>query len=348
MIVTVTLNASLDKTYSVPGFGVGRDAAAARVEYSPGGKGLNVASFARTLGARVLATGILAGHAGRHVRELLTSRGVDHDFVYAPGETRSCHIIHDPESDTLTQIREKGPVLAPEVRRQVSAKIRSLTAKSRLFVFSGSVPPGLGADVYRELIEMVRAAGVPAILDASGQPLAMGLQARPDLIKPNLQELDELASRCGWPGVSAPANASLTDEQRRSVDRFESLLSPSAEAVDQEAVRRAAAAAARSVQARFGVDVVASMGPLGAVVVEDNSVYCVVPPRIAAVNTVSCGDALVAGIAVGWTRGLHTRGAVRLGVATATAKALRFETGQVAPEAVSRMLPQVTTVPMHR
>jgi len=195
VILTVTLNASLDKTYSVPGFAVGRDVVAAHVECSPGGKGLNVASFARSLGAEALATGILGGHTGRHVLDLLAARGIAHDFVWIQGESRSCHIIYDPDGNTLTQIREPGPRVPPGTRHAVAEKLRQLAARAQVVVMSGSLPPGLESDTYRELVALARAQQVPVILDTAGEPLALGLEAGPTLIKPNWDELRELARR---------------------------------------------------------------------------------------------------------------------------------------------------------
>ncbi len=321
MILTVTLNASLDKTYSVPGFAVGRDLSAQRVECTPGGKGLNVASFAHAMGASVLATGILAGNTGRIVEELLAARGIAHDFVWAPGESRSCHIIHDPEANTLTQVKEPGPVVPPETRAAVATKVRALAARARIVVFSGSLPPGMEQDAYRALVAIAREQGVPVILDASGQPLALGLEERPDLIKPNLQELEDLAGRLGLAAGRCPAGDAGAG-----------------------AVRAWAAAAGREIHARFRAKVVASLGPLGAVVVEGDGARAIVPPPVQAVNTISCGDALVAGIAVGWTRGQGLVEAVRLGVAMATAKARRFATGLVDPQDAQLLLPQLETV----
>jgi len=332
VIVTVTLNASLDKTYSVPGFAVGRDLVAARVECTPGGKGLNVASFAHALGAKVLATGILAGHTGRHIQDLLAARGIAHDFVWVPGESRSCHIIHDPETNTLSQVREPGPVVPPGTRAVVAEKVRALARQASIVVMSGSLPPGLESDVYRELVAIVRAQQVPVILDASGEPLALGLEARPWLIKPNLEELADLARRLGI-GAGAAGPAALLSQATGTHP-------PPAEA---ETVRRWAAAVARHVHERFQVRVVASLGPLGAVVVDRGEAYAVVPPPVTAVNTISCGDALVAGIAVAWTRGQDLTKAVRLGVAAATAKARIFSTGQLHPADVAQLLSQVET-----
>ena len=319
VILTVTLNPSLDKTYSVPGFAVGRDLVAARVELSPGGKGLNVASFARALGAEVTATGILAGHTGRHVEELLAGRGIAGDFVWVPGETRSCHIIHDPESGTLSQIKEPGPAVPPGTQAAVAAKVHALAGRARVVVFSGSLPPGMDAGIYRALAAAVRARGVHAVLDAAGEPLALGLAARPDVIKPNLEELDDLAVWLRLPAGPCPAGG----------------------ATDPEAVRRWAAAAGGEIRARFRTDVVASLGPLGAVVVAAEGAHALVPPPIEAVNTISCGDAVVAAIALGLARGQGLLESARLGVAMATAKAGRFATGLVDPEDAARVLPHV-------
>lgn len=349
VIVTVTLNASLDKTYSVPGFAIGRDLVAERVEFSPGGKGLNVASFARALGADVLATGILAGNTGRHVQDLLTGRRIPHDFVWVPGESRSCHIIHDPIANSLSQVREPGPAVPRETRAAVAAKVRELAGRARLVVLSGSLPPGLETDVYQELVGIVRDQQVPVILDAAGEPLELGLAARPTMIKPNLHELDELARRLGM--GAAPAgpmdkaahgpSAAPHEPQATAQAASPSAHASQKEAPEAKAVRRWAAAVGRAVYGRFRVRMVASLGPLGAVVTDGDTVYAVVPPAVEAVNTISCGDALVAGIAVALTRGQSLAQGVRLGVAAATAKARLFATGTLNPQDVDSLLPRV-------
>ncbi|MFO7312541.1 MAG: PfkB family carbohydrate kinase, partial [Bacillota bacterium] len=230
------------------------------------------------------------------------------------------------------QVREPGPLVPPGTRAVVAEKVRALARQASIVVMSGSLPPGLESDVYRELVAIVRAQQVPVILDASGEPLALGLEARPWLIKPNLEELADLARRLGIEAGAAGPAALLSQATGTHP--------PPAEA---ETVRRWAAAVARHVHERFQVRVVASLGPLGAVVVDRGEAYAVVPPPVTAVNTISCGDALVAGIAVAWTRGQDLTKAVRLGVAAATAKARIFSTGQLHPADVAQLLSQVET-----
>ncbi|MBO8142827.1 MAG: 1-phosphofructokinase family hexose kinase [Firmicutes bacterium] len=314
MILTVTVNASLDKTYSVPGFAPGRDVKARRVVLSPGGKGLNVACVARALGADVMASGVVAGHTGRHILDLLDRRGVRSDFVFGRGESRSCHIIVEPSTGVLSQIREPGPRLGPAVRRALVDKLRHLAGPDRIVVCSGSVPGGLGSDVYRELVTVARTAGSRVILDASGEALALGLEAGPELIKPNQEELADLAARLRLPEP------------------------PKASGADGEEVRRWAGRVSEAVRRRYPVAVVvASLGSAGAVVAAPGGLWAAVPPPVDAVNTVSCGDALVAGIATGWQRSWPLADSVRLGVAAAAAKATRFETGRVDPGLVEHL-----------
>lgn len=339
MIVSVTLNASLDKTYSVSEFAVGHDIVAEQAVASPGGKGLNVASFTHLLGAQAVATGIVAGHTGRHILELLASRDIPADFVTVSGESRSCHIFYDPRARTLTQVREPGPTVDDAARRAIVVKVRELAEKNRIVVLSGSVPPGLGDDVYRELVAVAKQAGARVVLDAAGQPLALGLEAGPYMIKPNQAELAQLAQQLGLSsaGPKGPMSTSVYEG---------TCTSPLDPPSDENNVRQWAAEIGGRLHERFGIPlVVASLGPLGAVVVADGHVFSAVPPAITPINTVSCGDALVAGIVVGWQRGLPLGESVRLGIAASAAKALQFNTGYFELSDVHRLLPDVQWVP---
>ncbi|MEC0238168.1 PfkB family carbohydrate kinase, partial [Paenibacillus kribbensis] len=166
MITTVTLNAAVDKIYTVAGFGLN---AVHRIEGGltvPGGKGVNAARVIRTLGEPVRATGFVAGHTGRLLTDGLSAEGVSVDFIEAAhGETRLAITVLDPSAHTQTELIESGPTIGPLELAALRRKITTLAADSAWVVFSGSLPPGCPPDLYAELCTLAKARGARVALD---------------------------------------------------------------------------------------------------------------------------------------------------------------------------------------
>lgn len=199
VVVTVTLNPALDVTYHVPRLRVGATNRVVRVHVQAGGKGINVARVLHALGVPVLALAFAGGGAaGREWAADLDGAAVPHRLVAVPGETRRCVAVVPLEGGPVTELNEPGPEVPAAAWDEMVAAFREvLSGGARVAVLSGSLPPGLPPDAYARLCRLAQEAGVPAILDASGEALRAGLAGRPAVVKPNRDELLEL--------VGAPA-----------------------------------------------------------------------------------------------------------------------------------------------
>jgi tagatose 6-phosphate kinase len=311
VILTVTLNAAIDKTYYVPRFLPGEVARASRVYSEPGGKGINVARVIRQLNVPVMATGFVGGSNGEFIERGLRKQAIDHDFVHVDEESRLCLNLMDEQSGVSTEVLEPGPHITQQAMDQLQEKVAFLAQKSRIVCFSGSLPKGVPTGFYGELIRIVQMRGALAFLDASGESLIKGVEAAPFFIKPNETEIDQLfgqltTERSGEGGIpSAPR------------DRLKSLMN----------------CGIRSVSI--------SMGAAGCLSLYNGTIYRTKAPLITAVNTVGCGDAFVAGMAVGVAREMGFEDCLKLAVAAGSANALSDRAGSVHPEDVTRFIAQI-------
>jgi 1-phosphofructokinase family hexose kinase len=111
------------------------------------------------------------------------------------GSTRANVALVEPDG-TTTKINEPGPVLsASELEALIAGAEATLTQHPSWLVGSGSLPPGVEDDFYAALVGRCRTAGVSVAIDSSGPSLRLAVEAGPDLIKPNLEELEELVGR---------------------------------------------------------------------------------------------------------------------------------------------------------
>ena len=191
MILTVTLNAAIDRTVAVPNFRLGRRHRAVEATTMAGGKGVNVARALKLLGKPVIATGLAGGAAGSRILERLAEESILNAFTRIGGESRTNLAVVDPTSGEQTEINERGPeVAAVEIDRFVE-KLLYLAQGAKMCVLAGSVPPGISADVYARLITELRARTVLTVLDTDGDPMRAGLRAEPDVVVPNVVEAEE-------------------------------------------------------------------------------------------------------------------------------------------------------------
>jgi len=190
VIVTVTMNAALDRTLSVPNFQPGARNRASDALALPGGKGVNVARALKRLGEPVIATGLAGGRAGTSIIEGLTSEGILNDFVRIRDESRTSTAVIDPNGGQ-TEIIEYGPSVGEDELETLLEKIRFLARGADLFVFAGSLPRHVGNDFYAQVLRALPPRVVTA-LDAQGTPLRSALAAEPDLVSPNAREAEEI------------------------------------------------------------------------------------------------------------------------------------------------------------
>ncbi|MCW7985178.1 sugar kinase [Streptomyces platensis subsp. clarensis] len=219
MILTVTLNAALDITYRVPRLHPHTTNRVTEVSERPGGKGLNVARVLAALGHRTIATGFAGGGTGAALRALLAETEVTDALVPVGGATRRTVAVADAATGDTTQLNEPGPVVSPAEWDTFLGTYRELLADARAVALCGSLPPGVPVDVYARLTRAARSAGVPVLLDTSGEPLRRGLAARPDLAKPNADELAALT------GSTEPLRAAR-DARRRGAHAVAASLGP--------------------------------------------------------------------------------------------------------------------------
>lgn len=304
MILTVTLNAAIDKRYVVEEFKVGEVNRVKECAYVPGGKGLNVSKPAAVAGAEVVATGFVGGHAGNYIEASLKDYHVKSAFYHLESESRSCINIWDEKNCVQTEFLEPGFTVTESEFKGFVEEFKELVKKADVVTMSGSVPKGLDGTAYQKLVKVVKDAGKKVILDTSGKLLEMGIEACPTMIKPNIDEI-----------------RMLTGKECTEIGEI--------------------VEAAKEIHAR-GVEVVAvSLGADGSLAVSDEGVFRAIVPRIDAVNTVGCGDSMIAGFALGFAEGLGIEETLRKASAISAAAALREETGYFVMEDMQRLYPQI-------
>lgn len=307
MILTVTLNAAIDKRYVVEEARPGEVNRVKECVYTPGGKGLNVSKPAAIYGADVTATGFVGGHAGNYIEDSLKPFHIKSAFYHMEAESRSCINIWDEKNQLQTEFLEPGfSVSEPDFEGFLDL-FHELVSKADVVTISGSVPKGLDGTAYQRMVKLVKDAGKPVILDTSGKLLEMGIEAKPTMIKPNLDEIRMLTGK------------ECTDFQ---------------EIID-----------AAGVLCQRGIEIVTvSLGREGAVVVSREGSYRAKVPKIHAVNTVGCGDSMTAGFALGLSEGLSIKETLRKASAVSAAAAMREETGFFVKEDMERLFPQIEII----
>lgn len=261
MILTVTLNPSIDISYPLEALALDRVNRVEAVQKTAGGKGLNVTRVLAEAGQSVVATGFIGGKLGDFVIHQLQEQGISNQFFKIKGETRNCiAVLHE---GMQTEILEAGPYIDMDEAEGFLNHMSIIAKQFDVLTFSGSLPKGLAAHYYQDLITMARAYGSKVVLDCSGAPLKAVLAGKdkPTVIKPNLEELEDL--------IGQPVTL---DEER-----LISLLSqPLFEGIEW---------------------IIVSLGAQGAFAKHHNRFYRVTIPKIEVVNPVGSGDATVAGIA---------------------------------------------------
>jgi 1-phosphofructokinase len=279
LIVTVTLNASIDQTASIPNFTAGEVNRVAWEQSDAGGKGVNVASFLADFGYAIAVTGVLGTDNEELFLRLFAEKTLIDRFVRVPGHTRVNIKVVDDARHQVTDINFRGVTVQAQNIDEVLARIDVLAEEGAgVFVLSGSLPAGVAPTVYRDITTRLKARRRMVVLDTSGEALARAIEAAPDMIKPNIDELVELV---GHPLDGEPAIV----------------------------------AAARSLRERGIEWVVVSMGGRGAIFVTADAAIHAAPPRVPIKSTVGAGDAMVAGIVHATLQNLGVEECARLATA---------------------------------
>lgn len=185
MIYTLTLNPAIDTTITVDTLESMR---VLRTRSDVGGKGLNVSKTLQALGVQSLAIGVIAGHKGRIIQKHLDAIKLNHKVFNIPGETRENKKIIAQSTHAMREENERGPQVPDTLLDELKVYLDHTLEKGDVLILSGSLPPGLPADTYRQIIQRVKHQGVQTFLDASNEALKHGIKAGPSGIKPNHHE----------------------------------------------------------------------------------------------------------------------------------------------------------------
>ena len=280
VILTVTLNPSLDKSVRVASFCPGETNRVTYVRRDIGGKGINVAVVLRELGEETMAFYLAPVGSEGEIGPFLLSHGIEGVCSPVPGALRENLKIYDGYTGEMTEVNEPGPEVTKEALESLRHLAAAALSPGDILVLSGSVPPGTPDDEYARWILMAKEKGVRAVLDASGVQLANGLCAGPALVKPNRAEL---AALCG-----------------RTLDT-------------RDAVRREAEAL---LNAGAGA-VCVSLGEEGAMYVTQQGSWYSSGSEVRPLGLQGAGDSMVAGLCAALRRGLSPQEALLNGVAAA-------------------------------
>jgi len=304
MIVTVTLNAAVDRSLTVPNFQRGQRHRASAGLTLAGGKGINVARALKLLGVPVVATGFVGGAAGTRIVEELTRESVLNDFVRIEDESRTSTAVIDPAGGTYTEINEWGPSVSEEELGILHEKLMYLTQGAEVVVFAGSLPRNVADEFYAEATRDLARRHIPTVLDSEGEPLRLGIEAEPFLVSPNQREAEALVGQ------------EFHDEEDFRL-----------------ALERIAELGARNVLITTEAGCVARLREDR----EEPRFFRAVAPRLEAVSVVGAGDVLLAAFLAARHVGRSLEEALRAAVAAGAASTLEVGAGRFDPRQAGRL-----------
>jgi 1-phosphofructokinase/tagatose 6-phosphate kinase len=307
MIITVTLNAAIDKTLAVPNFRLGHRHRAVEQTAMAGGKGVNVARALRALGQPVIATGVAGGPTGTRIVEHLPEEGILNDFVRIREESRTSIAVVDPTNGEQTEINEHGPhVTAGELELFVD-KLLYLAKGAAVCVISGSLPRGVGPDLYARLIEEMKRLDVVTVLDSEGEPMNTATRKGPDIVSPNELEAEGLVGH------------EFSDEEDR-----------------RTAVGEIVELGAREAIMTMADGCLAMLGEGS-----ERGLYRATLEPLEPVSSVGSGDAFLAGFVAARYGGRDVEDCLRFAVACGAESTQHFGAGVVEQREVERLVPDV-------
>ena len=280
MITTVTMNPCIDRSVHVRAFRKGATNRVQRSRTDIGGKGINVSVQLHSFRQETRALCLDPMDSGTYLTDSLTSLGVSCIMVPVNGRLRENLKIYDDDAGDMTEVNEAGTPVDFSSFKRFMQRFQTLLPHTDILVLSGSIPPGIPTDVYRQMIEQAKAVNVPTVLDAAGEPLRLGLEAKPDMIKPNRFEMETLM---GHP---------IPDLDAACVDAMA--------LVDQ------------------GIGLVClSLGAQGAILANRMGIWYSEGTKIKVVGEQGAGDSLVAGLCMGKLQGMDYGEMLRTGMVMA-------------------------------
>jgi 1-phosphofructokinase family hexose kinase len=314
MIVTVTLNAALDRILTVPNFQLGHRHRASEGLTLPGGKGINIARALKRLDVPVVATGLAGGGTGTRILEELRAEGILHDFVLIGDESQTSTTVVDPSGSSYTEIYERGPEVEPGELELFLEKLHYLARAADWIVFAGSLPRAVDDAFYAEAIRDVNRRGVRTALDAEGEPLRLGVEAEPFLVSPNEREAEALVGQ----------------EFHEEADFAQAL-----DDVADLGARNVLIAQGSGCFALFRED-------------RERRRFRVIAPNLDVVSPVGSADVLLAGFIAAEAAGRPLEETLRNAAAAAAASTLAVGAGRFEPREAGRLLPSIEAIELAR
>jgi 1-phosphofructokinase family hexose kinase len=303
MIITLTPNTGIDHTLQVSGFQLNNTIRARDSAWGMGGKATDVSWILGKLGIPTRALGFAAGPNAARMENMLRERGVETDFVWVEGETRLNTVIVVPGEGQST-ITSSSLHVSPGHLTEFTDRYRKALEGASCVVIGGSLPSGVPAEFYTNVISQSHEYNVPVIFDSSGPALIVGVKSRPALIKPNVAELEDLIG-------AAPAS--------------------------KQEVHQAAA----KLRAEYGSHIIITLGADGAVAVFDDSSYFIAPLPVPVVSSAGAGDGVLAGMALAYLHRESPIYGLRHGFALAGAILQTLATADFQVKDYEDLLPQI-------
>lgn len=308
MILSVTMNPSIDISYQLDQFHIDEVNRALYVNKTAGGKGLNVARVLKCSGNNVNATGLIGGYNGQYIQKQLDKDGIEHNFSYIESESRNCiAILHEGKQ---TEILESGPIISENEQLKFISHFPTLAEKSSLITISGSLPRGISDDFYAKLIAIANKLNKKIVLDCSGSTLKKSLlsESVPFLIKPNLDEFNALFE------TNYLANDLVGLKQ--TLLNHEWLLKIKM--------------------------VIVTLGKDGAIAKINDQLFKVTIPKIDVVNPVGSGDATIAGLSVGILHNDKPEDILKRGMCFGMLNTMEKQTGFINVNNYSKLFESIT------
>lgn len=305
-ILTITLNPAIDVRYNIDNLRIGNVNRTTSIEKNAGGKGINVSRVINTLGGSVLATGIIGGFTGKLFLEKLNESSIENDFLETQYETRTCIAIISQNIDGITEVLESGTGDC-HISDLFLKKYISILDNNEIDVIcaSGSILKNIDPLIYNKLIAQANKRNIKFILDTSGATLLKGIEAKPFLIKPNKEELEDLF------GIKLVSTKDVVETAQNIISQ--------------------------------GVkNVIVTLGGDGALLVTDTKVIKATFPKIEVKNTVGSGDSTIGGFAFGIANNKDITECFKLGVACGTTNAMLDSTGTIDISLLNTILPKIT------
>lgn len=305
MVLTVTLNPSVDKALFLHELKMGDTNRVVRTETDAGGKGVNLSRVLRELGGDTAATGFLGGGPGAYICKVLDMQSVPHCFVEVTGDTRTNISVEDDSHGLPTTFNERGPEITANDIERLFGLVRERLPSLDWLAMGGSLPPGAPPETFRSLVEIAHAAGVRALVDADGDAMKLAMEAKPDFIKPNEKEASRLLVR-------------------------------------ELHGRNEALAAALELHAMLGGGdkiAVISRGAGGAVMMCGEGEFDGITPSVEMKSTIGCGDSMLGGMLWAMGVGKSMEEAFRWGLASGAATACTDGTEIARRAVVERLFP---------